>query len=100
MRLRVTTALLAVAAFAAVFPVAAQESDKRALEALNECIPRLDSQLDVGFERISARCPNLAGQLEATGWSAWLPAGWKERGNDLSAGSLRELRVLIRRELE
>src|SRR5262249_1426397 len=70
-----------------------------ALAALDSCIPRLDPTLDVGFERIAARCPDLARHLERSGWAAWLPRGWKEARNDLSAGSLAELRTLVAREL-
>jgi hypothetical protein len=36
--------------------------------------------------------------LERGDWAPWLPRGWKEPGNDLSAGSLREFRELVRRE--
>src|SRR6201999_2850186 len=31
-------------------------------------------------------------------WAAWLPRGWNESSNDLSAGSLTELRAVVRRE--
>lgn len=70
-----------------------------ALAALDECIPKLDKRLDVGYERVAARCPGLADALERSGWAAWLPAGWKESRNDLSAGSLAELRAVVAREL-
>ena len=56
-------------------------------------------QLDVGYERIAARCPDLAPALEQSGWAEWLPQGWKESRNDLSAGSLAELRAAVQREL-
>ncbi|HKT72815.1 MAG TPA: DUF4129 domain-containing protein [Steroidobacteraceae bacterium] len=62
--------------------------------ALESCIRRLDSRVDVGYDRISARCPELTHHLEQSGWAAWLPRGWKEPGNDLSAGGLAELRDL------
>lgn len=71
-----------------------------ALAAIDACIPKLDPTWDIGFERIAARCPDLARHLERSGWAAWLPRGWKEARNDLSAGSLAELRTLVARELE
>lgn len=70
-----------------------------ALAAIDACVPRLDPELDVGYERITARCADLAHRLERSGWAAWLPAGWKEARNELSAGSLAELRTLVAREL-
>src|SRR4051812_13906842 len=69
------------------------------LAAIDTCILNLDPQLDVGYERIARRCPDLAPALEQSGWAAWLPQGWKESRNDLSAGSLRELRSVVAREL-
>ena len=86
-------ALLVLAAPA----LGAAEADP--LVAIDACIPRLDTQLDIGFERIAARCPDLAPALEQGGWAEWLPKGWKEPGNDLSAGSLAELRATAQREL-
>jgi hypothetical protein len=68
------------------------------LSDLDRCLSRLDPQVDIGYDRIAARCPDLTRQLEQGAWSAWLPRGWKEAGNDLSAGGLRELRESIRRE--
>jgi hypothetical protein len=69
------------------------------LAAIDTCIARLDRELDVGYERIAARCPGLTGALEQSGWAPWLPRGWKEPRNDLSAGSLAELRASVQREL-
>ncbi len=65
---------------------------------INTCVSRLDPQLDIGYDRIAARCPELMHQLEGGPWAPWLPRGWKESGNDLSAGSLREFRELVDRE--
>jgi hypothetical protein len=70
------------------------------LPALDACISRLDPQLDIGYDRIAARCPELAKQLDHGAWAPWLPRGWKEPGNDLSAGGLREFRELVQRESE
>lgn len=69
------------------------------LSSLDACIQRLDPQVDIGFDRIAARCPELVRQLQQSAWAAWLPHGWQEPGNDLSAGSLKELRELAGREL-
>jgi hypothetical protein len=69
------------------------------LEALDTCIERLNPEIDVGYERIAGRCPQLSHRLEESGWSPWLPRDWKRSGNDLSAGGLRELREILSREL-
>jgi hypothetical protein len=69
------------------------------LPNVDACISRLDAQVDIGYDRIAARCPDLVRQLEQGPLSAWLPRGWKEPGNDLSAGSLKELHELARTEL-
>jgi hypothetical protein len=70
-----------------------------AFDRLDQCVARLDPELDIGYDRIAARCPELTRSLEASGWSAWLPSDWKRPGNDLSAASLAELRRLAAREL-
>jgi hypothetical protein len=67
---------------------------------IDACVSRLDPQLDIGYDRIAARCPELMQQLEGGAWAPWLPRGWKESGNDLSAGSLREFRELVERETD
>ncbi len=67
--------------------------------AIDACTPRLDPQVDVGYERIAARCPDLARALEQSGIAQWLPRGWKESRNNLSAGSLAELRAVAEREM-
>ncbi len=65
---------------------------------IDACASRLDPQLDIGYDRIAARCPELVRQLEQGEWAPWLPRGWKESGNDLSAGGLKELQDLVNRE--
>jgi len=65
---------------------------------IDACVARLDPQLDIGYDRIAARCPDLMRQLETGAWAPWLPRGWKEPGNDLSAGSLKEFHALVDRE--
>ena len=77
---------------------AAQHTSGAAMANIDACVARLDPQLDIGYDRIAARCPDLMRQLEAGAWAPWLPRGWKEPGNDLSAGSLKELRESVARE--
>jgi len=89
------TALL-ILMTAAVAPTAAAQD---ALSTIDSCTARLNTDIDIGYERIAARCPELVRRLDDSGWSAWLPRDWKRPGNDLSAGSLRELRILVAREL-
>lgn len=74
----------------------AREPD--ALAALETCAGQLDPELDLGYERIAARCPDLAATLEHSPWAAWLPAGWKEPRNQLSAAGLRALHDALVRE--
>jgi hypothetical protein len=74
-------------------------SAEAVVEAIEACRTRLDPQIDIGYERIAARCPDLARRLEQNSFAAWLPEGWKDAGNNLSAGSLGELGVLIQREI-
>ena len=69
------------------------------LEAIDGCLPRLNPDVDVGYDRVAARCPVLVRRLEESGFSVWLPRDWRRPGNDLSAGGLRELRSLLSREL-
>lgn len=85
-------ALMSGAAIAQGPPIAAQ------LPALDPCLSRLDPELDIGYDRIAARCPDLVKELDHGAWAPWLPRGWKEPGNDLSAGGLKEFRELVDRE--
>jgi hypothetical protein len=93
--------LLCAVVLALVAPLQAAEPDSLAVarKAIDDCTPRLDAQADVGYDRVAARCPQLASALERSGVEQWLPQGWKEIRNNLSAGSLTELRSLIEREL-
>jgi len=70
-----------------------------ALIAIDSCVRQLDPGVDIGYERIATRCPDLARRLDKADWSAWLPRSWKQPDNDLSAGGLQQLRVLVAREL-
>lgn len=73
-------------------------STEAARGAIDSCIGRLNSDTDIGYERIAARCPDLARRLDQAGLSAWLPRDWKKAGNDLSSGGLRELGNLLAME--
>jgi hypothetical protein len=90
----VSRALAALLLAVAAVPCA-QARD--ALRAIDECIARLDTELDVGYARIAARCPDLTPALEQSPWAAWLPADWNRPDNELSAAGLSELRSLLAR---
>ena len=79
--------------------VAAARSAHELLERLDACAARLDHDLDVGYERVAARCPELAGELTHSAWAAWLPADWNQPRNQLSAQGLTELHTLLARSL-
>src|SRR5262249_1282005 len=66
--------------------------------AIDACLARLDEASDVGYQRVTARCPDLAPALAASPWAARLPADWRQNGNELSAAGLRELRTLLQRQ--
>lgn len=93
----------ATAAVAAAPPSAAARAASAASlaglqAAIAQCRVRLDPALDVGYERVAARCPELVQRLSGSEWAAWLPAGWRDARNDLSAGSLAELGEALARE--
>jgi len=74
---------------------AARVLARDATSVLDNCIAQLDPGRDVGYERIAARCPDLASGLMQSPWAAWLPHDWDKPGNNLSASGLQELRWLI-----
>lgn len=88
-------ALLALLLAAALLPCA-QARD--ALEAIDDCVAKLDTELDVGYARIAARCPDLTAALGESSFAPWLPADWKRPDNQLSAAGLSELRAQLARE--
>jgi hypothetical protein len=90
--------LNALVACALINGTAVAEGAAVSMPNIDTCVGRLDQQLDIGYDRIAARCPELMHQLEGGAWAPWLPRGWKESGNDLSAGSLREFRQSVDRE--
>jgi hypothetical protein len=96
----VTRTLLALALAAALpagaLPAGAQAPD--ALQAIDDCLTRLDSELDVGYAHIAARCPELTPALSTSPFARWLPADWKRSDNELSAAGLSELRAQLVRE--
>ena len=69
-----------------------------ALAAIDACLPQLDAGLDVGYQRIAERCPDLTPSLVASPWGAWLPRDWYQPHNQLSVDGLAELRALLVRE--
>ena len=68
-----------------------------ALSAIDACLARLDAGLDVGYARITQRCPDLAPSLAASPVAPWLPPDWNKPNNELSAAGLTELRTLLTR---
>lgn len=68
------------------------------LEAIDDCVARLDTELDVGYARIAARCPDLTAAFGESAFAPWLPADWKRPDNQLSAAGLSELRAQLARE--
>ena len=96
--MRIALSFLLLCAAPAAFSQTDPNREKEAIAAIDACIPQLDMALDVGYDRIAARCPRLARSIERADWAQWLPRGWNEARNDLSAGSLVELRTLIARE--
>jgi len=93
--------VLTVSAFALLVSIMiapAAVAQSAAFNSIDSCIRRLNPDVDVGYQRIAARCPELIRRLEQSLWSGWLPSDWKRPGNDLSAGGLRELRDLLARE--
>lgn len=67
---------------------------------IDDCVRRLDRGLDVGYQRIAARCPDLTPILTQSPWAPWLPRDWKDPANLLSADGLAELRTLLARTAE
>jgi hypothetical protein len=90
---RALTALLLV--LAAKAAAAAPAAAPGALAAIDGCISRLDANLDVGYDKVAARCPDLAPSLVHSPFGPWLPSDWDKAGNNLSARGLRQLRGLL-----
>jgi len=74
--------------------------DEEAIRAIDRCVAVLEVDVDLGFERINARCPELVRRMQRSDWAAWLPAGWDDPYNDVSARSLAQLEMLVFRELD
>jgi hypothetical protein len=69
-----------------------------AVAAIDACLSQMDAGLDVGYQRIAARCPDLTPSLLASPWGSWLPRDWSQPHNQLTAAGLIELRALLLRE--
>jgi hypothetical protein len=95
-RLRAAACLWVLMAGTAL-PAAARPD--AALDVIDACVMRLDAEIDEGFARVTARCPQLAANLRSSDWAAWLPVGWDEPHNTLSAKSLAALHTLVAGEL-
>jgi hypothetical protein len=78
---------------------AAQTDVGGVLQAIDTCVLKLNPDVDIGYDRVAARCPALVRRVSESGVAAWLPRDWQRPGNDLSAGGLRELRQSLAREL-
>ena len=65
-----------------------------ALGAIDACVMQLDG-LDIGYQRIAARCPDLTPSLVVSPWEAWLPRDCYRPNNQLSAVGLVTLRALL-----
>jgi hypothetical protein len=92
-------AALLAGVLAAPLSAAEPPTDTAAMRiAIETCRPRIDAQVDVGYARIAARCPELVRVLASGEWEDWLPRSWREPGNDLSIRGLEELAILIERE--
>jgi hypothetical protein len=70
--------------------------DDAALRTLEACRARLDARNDVGLARIEKRCPDLMPALHSASWGNLLPKDMRERRDEISAESLRELASLVR----
>lgn len=74
----------------------ARAANDPALATLEACRARLDERSDVGLERIARRCPELLPALQSAPWGNMLPKDMRERRDEISAESLRELGELVR----
>jgi hypothetical protein len=70
--------------------------DDAALKVVEACRAKLDPRNDVGLARIEKRCPDLMPALETASWGNLLPKDMRERRDEISAESLRELAALVR----
>ncbi len=74
----------------------AYAADDAALRVVEACAARLDPRVDIGYERIQRRCPELSRALANAPWRELLPRDLPERRDEVSAASLRALVVLVR----
>lgn len=71
-------------------------AERSAAAVLEACAARLDVERDIGVARVFDACPEVASAFESELVRPWLPLEWRTHGEDLSAGSLRELASLLR----
>jgi hypothetical protein len=88
-------ALLALLLLISITPLAAAGE---ALTEIDACIKKLDAGLDVGYQRVAERCPELPGVLKDSSFAAWLPHDWDQPHNQLSRRGLMDLMALLARE--
>ena len=81
MTMRMCGAAAALLVATAALPATAHAAPD-ALAAIDACTDQLN-----GYDRIASRCPELLKTLEASAWSAWLPPGWRDQYDDMSASS-------------
>jgi len=67
--------------------------------AIDDCIRQVDSVTANGFELIATQCPDLLRRMQSSDWAAWLPQGWQNDYNNLTARTLAALRMDVAREL-
>jgi hypothetical protein len=71
-------------------------ADRSVPALLDACAARLDAERDIGVARVLAACPEVERAFADGAVRPWLPTDWRRHGEDLSAGSLRELASLLR----
>jgi hypothetical protein len=71
-------------------------ADDPALRAVEACRARLEARVDIGFDRLRQRCPDLMPALEKAPWRDLLPSTLGQRREQISAESLRALEELVR----
>ena len=90
---------LVAAVLAFGLSAAASAHEDAALSIIDACAARLDAQIDVGYARVVARCPELPAALHGSPWARWLPVAWTDADNNLSVQSLGALHSLVVSEL-
>jgi hypothetical protein len=71
--------------------------ERKTFAVLDACIDKLDVSGAADDEFLLKQCPRLLAKFQDASWQIWLPQSWRQ--SELSVGSLRELRVLLREAL-